>query len=186
MRIIDLQPDDEPAIEQVALLLYESFKEHWPEAWPEVAAARREVCESFAPGRISRIALDESDAVVGWIGGISQYDGNVWELHPLAVRSDQRGRGIGRALVVDLETQAGERGGLTLWLGTDDEDEMTTLAGVDLYPDVLGHLAQIRNLKRHPYEFYQQLGFAIVGVIPDANGRGKPDIFLAKSLTPRR
>ena len=186
MRVIALQPDDEPAIEQAALMLYESFREHWPEAWPDVAAARQEVCESFAPGRISRIALDESGDVVGWIGGISQYDGNVWELHPLAVRSDQRGRGIGRALVADLETQAGERGGLTLWLGTDDEDEMTTLAGVDLYPDVLGHLARIGNLKRHPYEFYQKLGFAIVGVMPDANGRGKPDIFLAKSLTPRR
>lgn len=34
----------------------------------------------------------------------------------------------------------------------------------------------------HPYEFYQTLGFVILGVIPDANGLGKPDILMAKRL----
>jgi hypothetical protein len=33
-------------------------------------------------------------------------------------------------------------------------------------------------------EFYQKLGYVIVGVIPDANGFGKPDIFMAKRLEP--
>jgi aminoglycoside 6'-N-acetyltransferase I len=84
--------------------------------------------------------------------------------------------------VTDLEEQVKARGGLTLWLGTDDENKMTTLAGVDLYPNVLEHVANIRNLRGHPYEFYQKLGFTIVGVLPDANGLGKPDIFMAKSL----
>ncbi len=73
-----------------------------------------------------------------------------------------------------------ERGGITLQLGSDDESGMTSLYGADLYPDVLGHLANIRNLRGHPYEFYQKLGFSIVGVMPDANGPGKPDIFMAK------
>ena len=31
-----------------------------------------------------------------------------------------------------------------------------------------------------PYEFYQKLGFVVVGVLPDATGPGKPGIFLAK------
>jgi len=74
------------------------------------------------------------------------------------------------------------RGVLTLWLGTDDEDDRTTLSRVDLYPDPLEHLARIRNLRGHPYEFYQKMGFVIVGVIPDANGWGKPDIFMAKRV----
>lgn len=63
-------------------------------------------------------------------------------------------------------------------------NDMTTLAGVDLYPNVLEHLAQIRNLRRHPYEFYQKLGFVLADVMPNANGRGKPDIFLAKRVVP--
>jgi len=105
----------------------EGFKEHWPNAWPDMDAALKEVRESFEPDRISRVAVDERGAVLGWIGGIRQYRGNVWELHPLVVRSDHQGKGIGRALVADLEERVGERGGLTLWLGTDDEDDMTTL-----------------------------------------------------------
>ena len=84
----------------------------------------------------------------------------------------------------DFEALVRKRGGLTIWVGTDDEDNMTTLAGVDLYPNVLEHLAQIRNLRCHPYKFYQKLGFVITGVMPDANGRGKPDIFFAKRVTP--
>jgi len=32
------------------------------------------------------------------------------------------------------------------------------------------------------YEFYQKLGFVIVGVMPDANSFGKPDIYLAKRV----
>ena len=95
---------------------------------------------------------------------------------------DHQGKGIGRALVADLEEQVRERGCITLWLGTDDEDNLTTLSEVDLYPNVLGHLAGIKNLRGHPYEFYQKLGFVIVGVMPDANGLGKPDIFMAKRI----
>ncbi len=44
--------------------------------------------------------------------------------------------------------------------------------------------AAIRNPGGHPYEFYQKLGYVIVGVVPDANGFGKPDIYMAKSLAP--
>lgn len=141
---------------------------------------------SFEEGRLSLIARDDDGDVLGWIGGAAQYDGHVWELHPLVVEPTRHGRGIGRALVTALEDRARERGGLTLFLGTDDEVDQTSLSGVALYPDPLAHLAAIRNLRRHPFGFYQRLGFTIVGVIPDANGFGKPDILMAKSLRPRR
>jgi aminoglycoside 6'-N-acetyltransferase I len=182
MQITDLHPDDEPVIQQAATLLVESFKEHWPEAWPDLESALQEVRESFEADRISRVALDEDGMVLGWIGGIRQYDGNVWELHPLAVRPDRQRQGIGRALVADLEAEVRRQGGLTLWLGSDDEAEMTSLSGVNLYPNVLVHLANLKNLRSHPYEFYQKVGFVVIGVMPDANGPGKPDIYIAKSL----
>jgi aminoglycoside 6'-N-acetyltransferase I len=186
VRIVDLDRGNEEAIRQAAALLVEGFKEHWPDAWPDMVSALEEVQESFGEGRISRAAVGESGEILGWIGGISSYGGNAWELHPLVVRPDLHRRGIGRALVADLEERARERGGCTLWLGTDDEDGMTTLSGVDLYPNVLEHLLTVKNLRGHPYEFYQKLGFSIVGVLPDANGPGKPDIYMAKPLRSRQ
>lgn len=184
MDIVELEPNNQAVMEQVAALLFESFREHWPEAWPTLEAARREVEESIGPDRISRIAVDEHGTVLGWIGGIRQYAGHVWELHPLVVSAGYRRQGIGRALVADLEAQVRIRGGLTLWLGTDDESQMTSLAGRELWPDPLAHVAHIRNLAGHPYEFYQKVGFTIVGVLPDANGPGKPDIYMAKAIRP--
>ena len=182
MRIVDLHHEDMSAISQVAALLIEGFATHWPEAWPDMESALEEVQESFGTDRISRIALDENDTVVGWIGGMSQYDGHVWELHPLVVRVNQQGKGIGCALVADFEERVKECGGLTITLGTDDVSQQTSLSGINLFPDVWEHIAKIRNLKHHPYEFYQKLGYAIVGVMPDANGPGKPDILMAKSI----
>jgi aminoglycoside 6'-N-acetyltransferase I len=53
---------------------------------------------------------------------------------------------------------------------------------IGLYPDVLGHAARLRNVRGHPYEFYQKLGSVVVGAMPDANGRGKPAIFIVKRV----
>ena len=181
MEIIYLDLNNHKAIEQTANLLFESFDQ--PEAWPTIESALEEVQESFADGRISRIAVDEAGNVVGWIGGIQKYAGNVWELHPLAVSAAHREQGIGRALVHDFERVVRERGGITVTLGTDDLENKTTLGGLDLYPDVLQHLKKTQNLRKHPYEFYQKLGYVIVGVLPDANGLGKPDIFMAKRVS---
>ncbi|MEX1158863.1 MAG: GNAT family N-acetyltransferase [Thermomicrobiales bacterium] len=180
--ITDLTPDDEPRIQQTAALLVAAFQ-GWPDTFPDLAGALEEVRESFAERRISRVALDVDGAVVGWVGGISEYDGNAWELHPLAVRPDWQRRGVGRALVADLEARVRERGGTTVYLGTDDEDGRTSLANTDLYPNVWEHITRIQNLRHHPYAFYLRCGYAIVGVIPDANGPGKPDILMAKRVT---
>ena len=101
MQIQNLSKDDHSAINQVASMLVEGFKEHWPDAWPTLEEAFQEVLESFEESTISRIAVDESDQVLGWISGQPSY-ACVWELHPLVVRVDQQGKGIGRALVADL------------------------------------------------------------------------------------
>ena len=181
MHISDLQPDDIAAIEQATHALVSGFHEHAPDAWPDVVEARSEVQQALAPGKVCRVARDADSAVLGWIGGQPTY-ARVWELHPLVVVPSAQRHGIGRALVADLEAQVRQRGGLTLMLGSDDDRDMTTLSGIDLYPDVWPHVANIRNLRGHPFEFYQKCGFVIVGVVPDANGLGKPDILMAKRV----
>lgn len=182
MRIVDLYPAGPEVHRQTATLLVREFAADFPTAWPTYDDAWAEVVAFFTPERVARVALDSTDQVIGWIGGLPRYKGRAWELHPLVVRSDRQGRGIGRALVADLEERVRERGAFTLWLGSDDENCRTSLGGIDLYPNVLEHALRIRNLRGHPYEFYQRLGFVIVGVMPDVNGPGKPDIYMAKRV----
>lgn len=180
MEITDLDPHDEAAIAQVARIVVEAFRGHTP-SWPDLASAEATVRETLGDRRVSRVAR-EGTVVLGLIGGFSRYHGHAWELHPLAVDPARQSGGVGRALVADLERQVEARGATTLWLGTDDEDGRTSLSEADLYPDPLEHLAAISNPGRHPYEFYLACGFSIVGVIPDANGPGKPDILMAKRI----
>jgi aminoglycoside 6'-N-acetyltransferase I len=182
MKIISLTLEDELLIRQAAQLLVDAFREHWPDAWPTLEEALKEVHEMLESERICRVAMDEQGNLLGIIGGIPGYDGNVWELHPLAVQPSQQGRDIGRALVEDFEEQVRVQGGLTITLGSDDEDGMTSLSNVDLYENLWEKIRDIRNYKNHPFEFYQKLGYVITGVVPDANGKGKPDILMAKRI----
>jgi aminoglycoside 6'-N-acetyltransferase I len=183
MKIVDVTPENIHAIKQIAELLIDGFHDTDSTAWRNMEDALAEVQESLQPGRISRIAIDERGDVLGWIGGIEQYDGNVWELHPLVVRRDRQRQGVGRTLVADFEQQVVQRGGHTILLGTDDENYRTTLGGLDLYPDVLDKLRSIKNRRSHPFEFYLRVGYHVVGVVPDANGFGKPDILMAKRIS---
>ncbi len=182
MQIFDVAAVDAILIDQIARVLVDGFCEFAPEAWPDLASARAEVEASLQPGRISRVALDEQGKVLGWVGAIPTY-AVAWELHPLVVAPAFQGQGVGQALVADLEAQVAAQGAITLYLGTDDMDGRTSLGGVDLYPDVTAHAASIRNLRRHPFAFYQRIGFVVVGLIPDANGFGKPDIIMAKRVS---
>jgi aminoglycoside 6'-N-acetyltransferase I len=182
MKIISLQSTHEHLIQQTAQLLVDAFREHWPDAWPTLEEGLKEVHEMLESERICRVAVDEHGNLLGIIGGIPGYDGLVWELHPLAVQPSLQGQGVGRALVGDFEEQVRSRGALTVNLGSDDEDGMTSLANVDLYENLWEKIRDIRNFKHHPYEFYQKLGYAITGVVPDANGIGKPDILMAKRI----
>jgi aminoglycoside 6'-N-acetyltransferase I len=182
MKIISLAPDQEHLIQQAAQLLVDGFKDHWPDAWPRLEDGLAEVHEMLATDRILRVALDDQGNLMGWIGGIPQYDGIVWELHPLVVKPNLQTKGIGSALVLDFEEQVRVRGALTITLGSDDEDNQTSLSNVDLYADTWRKINEIRNLNRHPYEFYQKMGYIITGIMPDANGVGKPDILMSKRI----
>src|ERR1044072_6748840 len=167
MKIITLSPGDDPVIHQAAQLLVDAFREHWPDAWPTFEEGLKEVHEMLDSERICRAAVEENGDLLGIIGGIPGYDGHVWELHSLAIQPSLQGQGLGRALVKDFEEQVRQKGGLTITLGSDDEDGMTSLAHVDLYENLWEKIRTIRNLKQHPFEFYQKMGYVITGVVPD-------------------
>jgi aminoglycoside 6'-N-acetyltransferase I len=80
-----------------------------------------------------------------------------------------------------LEHEVAARGGVTVYLGSDDEFGTTSLFGADLYEDTFEKIANIKS-NGHPFPFYEKRGYKIVGVIPDANGVGKPDIWMAKRV----
>ena len=167
------------AVQQAAAILHQVFA---PRAsWETLEEATEEVQEMLALDRMVWAAMVDAE-VIGWIGGIPHRHGHVWELHPLVVKPEWQRQGIGSRLVQHLEQQVKERGGLTIWLGSDDTHHQTSLADVDLYTNLWEQIRTIRNLKGHPYEFYQKLGYTIIGVMPDASGLGKPDIFMGKRM----
>ena len=122
IRIVDLHLDDEKRVNEVAILMMDAFSEN-PNYCPDLEATMEEVRDLFEPGHIGRMAVDEQGTVLGVIGGQPHYYGQAWELHPLAVHPEHQRKGIGRALIADLEQRVRERGALTLFLGTDDEDD---------------------------------------------------------------
>src|SRR5918994_7062149 len=178
LEIDALRAGDTDAIDQAAALLVDAFP-HWLST---VETARDEVMQALGADRICLVARAD-DEILGWIGAIPEYS-HAWELHPLVVKEDVRHMGVGRALVAALEERVRAAGALTLYLGTDDDGPApgTSAGGVALFPDVLSHATRLRVFD-HPAGFYLRMGFEIVGLIPDANGPGKPDILMAKRVS---
>ena len=142
-----------------------------------------EVAAMFAAQTRTVVALDGEEVVGLYI----LHPNNIGRCAQIAnasydVRRNRRGGGIGRRLVEAIERQARARGAVTMMLGTDDETGATSLSGTDLYENLWERIAHIRNLHDHPYSFYEKCGYTIVGVVPDANGYGRPDILMAKRL----
>lgn len=179
MRLVDLATQPETILDQAARLLHDRFNH--PNGWPSVAAAREELAQILRAG-FARALLEDA-TLLGWVGGLPEYGGKVWELHPLVVREASERRGLGTALVAGFETEAASRGAFTVTLGTDDDTGITSLADIDLYADIPRHIAELRDLgHNHPFLFYRKLGFVVTGVMPDANGPGRPDIYMSKPI----
>lgn len=154
---------------------------HVPSAWSSLSEAMDEINLFLTERDRIGLAALEGDQLRGWIGAIKQSK-FAWELHPLVVDPAYQRQGWGSRLVASLEEIARSEGAVTIWLGTDDDFGGTNLYGKDLYPDVVGSLANLAPTSGHPFTFYQRLGFSVVGVFPDVNGLGKHDILMAKRV----
>ena len=179
MDIVDLSAQPLEIRTQAAAVLAEAFPDE--NGWPTIEVGLAEI-EWIAKDGFVRAAV-EHDRVLGWVGGLAEYRGRVWELHPIVVARARRLEGIGRVLVAVFEDEARRRGGLTATLGTDDHYGQTSVFDTDLYRDLPGHISGLRDLgQRHPFLFYRKLGYVVTGLMPDANGRGRPDIYMSKAL----
>ena len=179
MEVVDLATQPLAIHTQAAVILADAFPDE--NGWPTIELGLAEI-EWVAKDGFVRASVEQG-RVLGWIGGLPEYRGRVWELHPIVVARDRRLQGIGRVLVGAFEAEARRRGGLTATLGTDDHYGQTSLFEANLYRDVPGHISSLRDLgQRHPFLFYRRLGYVVTGVMPDANGRGRPDIYMSKAL----
>jgi len=155
---------------------------HLPSAYNAPGEAEAEVASRCADDEWLGYAAIDGERLVGWIGAIRAYS-HGWEIHPLVVAPDRQRRGLGSALLAALEDRARREGVLTLFLGSDDDYGGTSQFGRDLWPDVASHVAATEATARgHALTFYRRHGYEVVGLLPDVNGAGRPDILLAKRL----
>ncbi len=168
-------------ISQAARILKGTFGELENDTWPDDQSAREEVIECIQEPNLC-IGLCEGDVLLGWIGLRPLYK-TTWEMHPLVVDTQYQRQGIGSALLAEIERLARGKGIIGIVLGTDDEQFRTSLSQVIISREnIWEEIKTIKNLRHHPYEFYEKCGYMIVGIIPDANGKNKPDIWMWKGL----
>lgn len=175
-----LSLDQENCMKDTAKLLSEIFPWSYGEEYKAIEEAKS-LCEEDGIAYVYVI----DDVVKGVVGAKPKYGNTGWELHPLAVDKNIRLKGIGKSLMKVIEEAVVKKGGIVMFLGTDDEHFRTSLSSVDLFEAPLEEINKIENYSDHPYSFYQKLGYKIVGVLPDANGWNKPDIYMAKRLVKR-
>ncbi|MBN2878115.1 MAG: GNAT family N-acetyltransferase [Clostridia bacterium] len=86
---------NESEIYKAAKILSDSL----PTGYPDLQEAKTEITDIIELGGI--ICLAEHNVDIVGFGGLLKpiYSGRVFELHPLVVREDRRGQGIGRNIV---------------------------------------------------------------------------------------
>lgn len=129
------------------------------------------------------IGYIENNILIGYVGLLKMYSNITLELHPLIIKEEYRNIIIESKLLKEAERIAKEKNALNIMLGSDDKHYRTNLSKFDFNnTDISEILKNIKNINNHPYEFYQKNGYKIVGIFPNANGIGKPDIWLWKQL----
>ncbi len=124
--------------------------------------------------------VDDANNAVGWIGAIWDKDG--WEIHPIADVPKAQRQGIGFVLVEEICKLARESGAAAVRAGTSDETNATSFSSVNLYENPYAAMQNFKAPEDHAVNFWIKAGFTLVGVLPDAEGLGKPGIHFSKRV----
>lgn len=184
LHICDIRP--EPTLhDPAARILYRAFAALGNPTWPTVESARAELDDCLTEGFICLGAIMDGE-LVAWGGMRPMYGWQTCELHPLVVDPARQGTGVGRALLAALEAAARERGAAGVLLGSDDQTGSTDAADrrspAAIAAAIRKGIRQLPGRPMHPAAFYRSAGYQLVGLVPDANGPGMPDILFWKSL----
>lgn len=178
MKFIELKKLSNTQINQCAKLLNEELSNGW-ETVNEAMIEIEDLLKS--DGYFYALILDE--ILLGWGGILPSYHGNVYEIHPMVIKSSFQNKGYGGLLIKHLEDKARSLGGLTIYAASDDEfdDRKSSLRDVDGYNEIYDKMKTFDPLN-HPARFYMKNGYQLIGIMPDANGIGKHDLILGKKL----
>jgi aminoglycoside 6'-N-acetyltransferase I len=168
-------------IADTANILFNTFQDINTNTWPTYKSALLEVKDCIKKPNIC-IGICMNDILLGWIGLRPMYE-KTWELHPMVIGKEYQSKGLGKILINKLEEQAKKIGIIGIVLGTDDETNRTSISNHEVdEKNICSEIQNIKNIRRHPFEFYQKCGYIIIGIVPNANGLRKPDIWMWKNL----
>lgn len=181
MEIREVERPDTELLEALAGIAWRAGRHHAPTWLPTIDDAREEVTDALDDAHRTLVMFDGGQPV-GWISTFHLY-GQLWEIHPLVVDPPRHGRGVGARLVAEVEAVARDSGAGVMFVGTSDETGSTSVSGRDLFADPAAAIATLDFERGHAVGFWLRMGYRVTGLIPDAEGPGKPSINLAKRLS---
>ena len=137
----------------------------------------------FAPEDRSLVARDSEGTPIGWLR-MEHFKRQVSaEIKLVAVHPTRRRQGVGRTLVMAAEERMRAIGCVTMLATVGDTRGRTNLYGVNVIEDAPRLLTHFACHANHPAGFFLNIGYRLVGLLPDAYGPGKHDLTLARRIT---
>ena len=173
--------ESEEIIMQAAEILYTEFAGDDDKWFNNTKESFDEVKECIEQSDIC-IGIKTGNELIGWASIRPMYE-KTWELHSLVIKKKYHGKKYGKILLNEIEKKALLNGIIGLVAGADDVTNSTSLSDKEINGEnIFEEIKNIKNYKNHPFEFYIKCGYNIIGIVPNANGQNKPDIWLWKDI----
>lgn len=180
--VAGFDPADELRLDEAAYVLYRAAS-RFSSALPTPEAALGELLDvSRTTDAITFVALNLAGEVCGLASASPYRSSAMLRMQLLVVDPPFQRRGVGRTLLRTVEEAGRELGMSTLMIALDDEAGLTPLAGRSLFPDPLAPMTKFVPPAAHPSTFLKRMGYALTGVLPEAAGPGRPELWFARSL----
>jgi aminoglycoside 6'-N-acetyltransferase I len=174
--------ESEETKKQAAKILYVTFNKINGNIWLKNENNAIDEVEECIKGTNICKGIKLKNKLIGWGGLKPMYD-KTWELHPLVIIDEFQDKKYGKILLNEIERVANKNGIIGIVAGSDDETNSTSISEKEINGEnIFDEIKNIKNYKNHPYEFYIKCGYSIIGIIPNANGQNKPDIWLWKDI----